>query len=75
MNKLIGIVKNGKVELINDYPLPEGTKLLVTPFEDDNNWSNISLEGLNNAYGENEPEYNLKEIKEFNPEYGRDCYN
>ena len=75
MNKLIGIVKNGKVELISDCSLPEGTKLLVTPFEDDNNWSNISLEGLNNAYGENEPEYNLKEIKEFNPEYGRDCYN
>ena len=75
MNKLIGIVKNGKVELISDCSLPEGTKLLVTPLEDDNNWSNISLEGLNNAYGENEPEYNLKEIKEFNPSDGRDCYN
>lgn len=76
MNKLIGIVKNGKVELMSDCPLPEGTKLLVTPFEDeqmedDNEWTNISLEGLNNAYGEDEPEYDLKDIKEVNPEYER----
>jgi hypothetical protein len=64
MNKLIGIVKNGKVELISDCSLPEGTKLLVTPLEDeqmeeDNDWTNISLEGLNSAYGEDEPEYDF----------------
>jgi hypothetical protein len=76
MNKLIGIVKNGKVELISNCSLPEGTKLLVTPLEDeqiedDNEWTNISLEGLNNTYGEDEPEYDLKDIQEVNPEYER----
>ena len=32
-------------------------------------WSNLSLEGLNLAYDENEPEYTLEQIKEFNPDY------
>lgn len=74
MNKLIGIVKNGKVELMSECSLPEGTKLLVTlledeQMEDDNDWNNISLEGLSNAYSEDEPEYDLKDIQEINPEY------
>jgi hypothetical protein len=33
------------------------------------NWYNLSMQGLNEAYGENEPEYTLDNIKELNPNY------
>lgn len=77
MTQLIGIVKNGQIKLLNNSVfLPEGTKLLVTPLEerkevkiDENNWHNLTLEGLNNAYDNDEPEYTLDTIKEFNTEY------
>jgi hypothetical protein len=29
----------------------------------------LSLQGLNRAYSDNEPEYELSQIKEFNPSY------
>ncbi len=72
------IVKNGKIELLNPLSFPEGTQLLVTPIPSDSQlesietmdeWSNLSLQGLNLAYDENEPEYTLEQIKEFNPDY------
>ncbi len=74
----IAIVKNGKIELLNPLSFPEGTQLLVTPIPSDSQlesietkdeWSNLSLQGLNLAYDENEPEYTLEQIKEFNPDY------
>ncbi len=74
----IAIVKNGKIELLNPLSFPEGTQLLVTPIPSDSElgtmetmdeWSNLSLQGLNLAYDENEPEYTLEQIKEFNPDY------
>ncbi len=75
---VIAIVKNGKIELLNPLSFPEGTQLLVTPIPSDSQlesietkdeWSNLSLQGLNLAYDENEPEYTLEQIKEFNPDY------
>lgn len=72
-NSVLAIIKNGKIELITNCSLPEGTKLLVTPISDhdelDNNWHNLALKGLNDAYSEDEPEYNLDQIKEFNLDY------
>ncbi len=76
----IAIVKNGKIELLNPLSFPKGTQLLVTPLPSDSQletietmdeWSNLSLQGLNLAYDENEPEYTLEQIKEFNPDYER----
>jgi hypothetical protein len=32
-------------------------------------WYALSLQGLNRAYGDEEPEYELSQIKEFNPSY------
>lgn len=32
-------------------------------------WYALSLQGLNRAYGDDEPEYGLSQIKEFNPSY------
>ena len=32
-------------------------------------WYALSLQGLNRAYGDDEPEYELSQIKQFNPSY------
>ncbi|AFZ51666.1 hypothetical protein [Dactylococcopsis salina] len=75
---VIAIVKNGKIELLNPLSFPEGTQLLVTPIpsesqvetiETKDEWYNLSLQGLNRCFDENEPEYTLEQIKEFNPDY------
>uniref|UniRef100_UPI003EBE684C hypothetical protein n=1 Tax=Okeanomitos corallinicola TaxID=3231550 RepID=UPI003EBE684C len=35
---------------------------------DTEEWVNLSLQNLNQCYAENEPEYTLSSIKEYNPE-------
>ncbi len=35
------------------------------------NWEKFSLNNLNLCYAENEPEYTLESIKEYNPDYER----
>jgi hypothetical protein len=57
--------------------LPEGTQIIVTldaPAEsvkdtESAEWYALSLQGLNRAYSDDEPEYDLSQIKEFNPDY------
>jgi hypothetical protein len=79
----LAVIKDSKIELIDSVALPEGAKLLVTLLPGDSlsnlsqDWRNISLQGLENAYDENEPEYPLELVKELNPEYeGREyCSN
>jgi hypothetical protein len=64
-----------KVSYTND--LPEGTQIIVTldaPLEiskdaESADWYALSLQGLNRAYSDDEPEYDLSQIKEFNPDY------
>jgi hypothetical protein len=34
-------------------------------------WYALSLQGLSRAYSDDEPEYELSQIKEFNPSYER----
>jgi hypothetical protein len=34
-------------------------------------WYALSLQGLNRAYSDDEPDYELSQIKEFNPSYER----
>ncbi len=76
MNKqMLAIVKQGQVKLLEGINLPEGTKLLISPLVDGNNkdyesdWYNFSKQGLNQAYEEDEPEYTLDNIKEYNKYY------
>lgn len=33
------------------------------------NWYDLLIQGLSEAYGENDPEYTLANIKELNPNY------
>lgn len=55
--------------------LEPNTKLLVTVVPPDQSdlereaWMNMALSRLAEAYGEDEPEYPLERIKEWNPEY------
>lgn len=71
----LAIVKNGKIELIDSLSIPEGTKVLITPIivdddtENQDNWEDFSLRNLNQCYGDNEPEYTLESIEEYNNNY------
>lgn len=71
----LAIIKNGKIEPLDSLSFPEGTRLLITPLpqEEDHKteepWYNLSEKGLNQAYGEDEPEYILENIKEMNKDY------
>ncbi|MFK0734306.1 MAG: glycosyl hydrolase family 31 [Gloeotrichia echinulata HAB0833] len=73
----LAIVKDGKIELIDSLSIPEGTKVLITPILSDDDienrpdWEYFSLKNLNHCYGENEPEYTLESIKEYNNHYER----
>ncbi|MBS3030239.1 MAG: glycosyl hydrolase family 31 [Dolichospermum sp. DET50] len=72
----LAIVRNGKIELLDPLSIPEGTKVFIIPIlaeennpEETENWDNFSLNNLNKCYAENEPEYTLESIKEYNPDY------
>ena len=50
LNAVRGIVREGKVELLEHVNLPDGTKVLVTPLSDESQFwldaSRISLEAI-----------------------------
>jgi hypothetical protein len=56
------------------FDLAPNTELLITVLrpgthDEDDDWTRLSLEGLERAYGDDEPEYPLDLIREANPEY------
>ena len=75
--KLLVTIRDGKLEPSEPIDLPEGTQIIVTldvPVEiskdpESAEWYALSLQGLNRAYSDDEPEYDLSQIKEFNPDY------
>ncbi|MBE9238629.1 glycosyl hydrolase family 31 [Anabaena aphanizomenioides LEGE 00250] len=74
----LAVVKDGKIELLSPVSIPEGTKVFIIPIipedkntEETENWEKFSLNNLNQCYAENEPEYTLESIKEYNPDYER----
>jgi hypothetical protein len=63
-----------QIQLDEPFDLAPNTELLVTVLpaasdDKDEDWTRLSLEALDSAYGENEPEYALDLIQEANPEY------
>ena len=64
-----------RICLDEPFDLKRDTKLIETilPRQELDNehesWLLLSGQRLENAYGENEPEYSLKLIKEVNPDY------
>jgi hypothetical protein len=75
--QLLVTIRDGKFELSEPIDLPEGTQMIVTldsPLEivkdvESAEWYALSLQGLNRAYSDDEPDYDLSQIKEFNPDY------
>jgi len=63
-----------QIRLDEPLDLKPQTRLLVTILPDDNDeeredWLRLSAEGLEVAYGDDEPEYTLDMLKEINPDY------
>lgn len=70
MKALKAIYDGEKILLEGEAKLPKNSKLIVILLEDDtNDWHTLSSQSLNRAYGEQEPEYTLSEVKEPNLGY------
>jgi hypothetical protein len=68
----LAVVKDGQIQLIDPLSFPEGTKVLISPLDNiSDDWEYFSLQNLNQCYGDNEPEYSLASIKEYNDNYER----
>ena len=69
------VIDDTHLRLLQPIQLPKLTKvrIVVTPSEDDEHaaWLRTSANGLNRAYGNDEPEYPAELIKESNPEFAR----
>jgi len=70
-----------QIQLYNRVNIKPGSKLIITILpiaknieaknEKNDDWMSLAMEGLESAYGENEPEYSLNLIIEPNPNYER----
>jgi len=69
------VIDGRHLKLLQRINVPAGSRVMVsvTPIDDtaDENgaWSLIAAEGLAAAYGEAEPEYSAKLIRQHNPEF------
>jgi hypothetical protein len=77
---LAAIYEKGAVRLVAEPPqsLCEGRTLKVLVPEGDSfeaereDWLRLSLLRLSRAYGDDEPEYTVEDLKEVNPDYRGD---
>lgn len=65
-----------QVVLDEPFSLQQDAKLLVTVLPGESNderedWLGLSAQGLEKAYGDDEPEYSLEHLKQSNPDYDR----
>jgi hypothetical protein len=65
-----------QVVLDEPFSLERDAKLLVTVLSTDKDeeredWLGLSAQGLESAYGDDEPEYSLERLISVNPEYDR----
>ena len=62
-----------RIQLDTPVELPLNAKLLVTVLPEDDeereDWLRLSGQGLERAYGQDEPEYGPESFKELNPKY------
>jgi len=56
LNTVRAIIREGKIELLEQVDLPEGAKVLVTVLSEDDNqfWQNASQIALDRIWGNNE---------------------
>jgi hypothetical protein len=66
-----------QIRLDEPFEMEPDTKLMVTVLpkvwenEERQDWNFLAVQGLQGAYGEDEPEYSLIQLKEVNPDYDR----
>lgn len=66
-----------QIQLDQPFEMESDTKLMVTilPKQQQDaerqDWRFLSQQGLQGAYGEDEPDYSLALLKEVNPDYDR----
>jgi hypothetical protein len=71
----LAIIRNGKIEPLELINFPEGTQLVVMMSSsteivgESEDWYARPLQGISRAYGDDEPDYDLSQIKKFNPSY------
>jgi hypothetical protein len=73
--KTISAHFDGK-QIVLDEPfvLEPNMKIVVTILSEDDereDWARLAMQSLERAYGDDEPEYSLDMIKEWNPDYER----
>jgi len=71
--KTINAHFDGKQIVLDEpFELEPNMKIVVTILPEDDereDWARLAMQSLERAYGDNEPEYGLDSIKEWNPEY------
>ena len=52
MQNIRAIVRGGRIELLEEIEIPEGTEVLITPLPDEHNfWLDASEGSLNSVWG------------------------
>ena len=73
--KTINAHFDGKQIVLDEpFELEPNMKIVVTilPADDEReDWARLAMQSLERAYGDDEPEYSLDMIKEWNPDYER----
>ncbi len=70
MPKVLEVVFDGDVfRPTKPIDLKPDTKMEIIIADENEDWSNLSLRQLNDAYSADEPDYSINSIKEENPEY------
>jgi hypothetical protein len=54
LNTIRAIVREGKIELLEDIEIPEGTEVLVTPLTETEFWLSASETALNSIWDNSE---------------------
>ena len=51
MQNIRAIVREGRIELLEEVEIPEGTQVLITPLPDESFWLNASESSLDSVWG------------------------
>jgi hypothetical protein len=70
------VIDSTHLELTEMLLIPPGSKVRISiqpvdgkEIADEPGWYLVAAQGLEAAYGENEPDYSTEQIKVFNPDY------
>lgn len=70
MSQTLEVIFDGNVfRPTEPVKLKPNTKMEIIISDEREGWQNFSGELLNEAFGDEEPEYSLNSVKEKNPEY------